>query len=277
MTIDSFIRRLDHTFSWLYYKHQWAEWELLVLAIIAMFLLLWVLKRQKNTAARSTNFDQTSQRPPIIGAKLADHHRNQRVIEDAKERHSDLIAQFSGKKKRKLAGKHIENLNGQITQLHIAINKYKEMEERFIEKITELTADNEKLRDEVEKYKQQDQLASQQTNESAFIDNSQEQELGENEPIAAEIDHEQVASQPQQIVEPVKLEVMDSPSAAEYGYETSQHHKRMVMEKRQNDETSQEEIQKPKPLKRDDDPLDIQKLKAIAALARQIQGYPRHG
>lgn len=257
MTIDSFIRRLDHTFSWLYYKHQWAEWELLVIAIIAMFLLLLILKRQKNAGLRNTNSDQTSQRSPIIGIKLADHHHNRQVIEDVKERHSDLIAQFNGRKKRKVVAKHIENLNGQIRQLHSAINKYKEMEDCFIEKITELTADNEKLRDEVEKYKQQ--------------------ELRENEPIATEIDREQAASQPQQIVEPVKLEVMDSPSTEGYAYKTSQHLQRMVMEKHQDDKTSEEEIEQPKRSRRDDEPLDIQKLKAIAALARQIQGHPRHG
>lgn len=276
MTIDSFIRRLDRTFSWLYYKHQWAEWELLVIAIIALALLLWILRRQKNAAARNSYTDKSSQRSPIIGIKLADHHQNRQAIEDIKERRSGLIAQFSGKKKQKIVAKHIETLNGQISQLQSTINKYKDMEDRFVDKIAELTAANENLRNEFEKYKQEVQPTLQQTDESASVDRPQEEELLENEPIPAKIGNEQDISQPQPVAKPLKLEVIDSPSADGHTYETNRHPHRMVMEKHQNDETSEEEIEQPKRLKRDDEPLDIQKLKAIAALAKQIQGHPRH-
>ncbi len=276
MTIDSFIRRLDRTFSWLYYKHQWAEWELLLIAIIAMALLFWILKRQKNALARSTYNNQSTQHSSIIGIKLADHHHNRQVIEDVKEHRSDLIAQLSGKKKRKVVAKHIESLNGQIMQLQNAINKYKDMEDRFVEKIAELTVVNEQLRNEVEKYKHEEQPTQQSPDESVFVDEPQEKELPENELTSARIEHEQDASQPQRVVESLKLEVRDSTSAERCAYKTNRQHHRMVIAELQGNETSEEDTEQPRHLKRDDEPLDVQKLKSIAELARQIQGYPRN-
>jgi len=51
----------------------------------------------------------------------------------------------------------------------------------------------------------------------------------------------------------------------------------MATEEHQDDDVSEEDTERRRPSRRDEEPLDIKKLKAIAALARQIQGYPRHG
>jgi len=285
MTIDSFIRRLDRTFTWLYYKHQWAEWELLITAIIAMILLLWILRRQKKTTvARNAYNDQASQRSPIIGIKLADHHHNRQVTEDAKERRSDLIAQLSGRKKRKATAKHIEDLNGQIRQLHSAINKYKDMEDRFIEKISELTTANEKLRNELAYHTQQEDLkpTSQQLSKSEAFDSPSIDE--QPEPVEQEEQTDQYDVEAAELpAAQEKIQVFagkqeqDDESTGPRTYKTARRRHQMVTEEQEDEEIQQEDAVHPRPLKRDSEPLDIQKLKAIAALARQIQGYPRQG
>jgi len=275
MTIDSFIRRLDRSFSWLYYKRQWAEWELIFIAIIAMLLLLWILRRQSNGASRGTHAGQASKHAPIIGTKLADHHHNRQAIENAREHHSDLIAHLRGrKKKKKTAATRLEALSEQIRQLQSTIDKYKDREDRFVEKVAELAAANEKLRSEVTKYTQDEQ----QPREPA------EHALEETTVSSvADIEHGQDAAQPRRAIEPPKLKTVDSASAdrqtehAKQERQTEIYPELMVTEEHQDDQKPEEDTEPRRPSPRDNEPLDIQKLKAIAALARQIQGYPRHG
>ncbi|MFH1718996.1 MAG: hypothetical protein ABIF19_16695 [Planctomycetota bacterium] len=331
MTIDSFIRRLDRSFSWLYYKHQWAEWELLAIAIIAMVLLLWILRRQKNAATRNAYADRAaSKRSPIIGIKLADYHQSRHAIEDIKEHRLDLIAQFSGRQKRKIVARHMQSLNEQLRQLQDAIARYKDMEEGFVQKVTELTAANEKLQNEIGKNAHDEQHPRQQTAESAFADDKQQEKTVEHpieqmiESTPAHSEREQDAAQPKPTVTLLKLKVTELPSvdeqpghikqrgqieeyaeqavglspaggethALEGGHEqdgelagqqgpesneTDKRLHRMVAEEHQDDETPEEGAKQPRPLRRESEPLDVQKLKAIAALARQIQGYPPQG
>jgi len=331
MTIDSFVRRLDRSFSWLYYKHQWAEWELLAIAIIAMVLLLWILRRQKNAAARNAYADRAaSKRSPIIGIKLADHHQSQHAIQDIKEHRLDLIAQFSGRQKRKILARHIESLNEQLRQLQDAIARYKDMEDGFVQKVAELTAANEKLQNEIGKNTQDEQHRKQETAESAFAEDKQQEEAVEHpieqmiESTPADSEHEQDAAQPKPTVTLLKLKVTELPSLDEqpghlkqrgqieeyaeqavglspaggkihalaggheqngeladqrapesHGADKQPHH--MVTEEHQADEMPEEDTEQSRPLRRESEPLDVQKLKAIAALARQIQGYPPQG
>jgi len=204
MTIDSFVRRLDRSFSWIYYKHQWTEWELIVIAIIAMVLLLWILRRQSKPAGKNTHSGHAGKRSPIIGIKLADHHHNRQAIENAREHHSNLIARLKGRKARKTAAASVETLNEQIRQLRSAVDKYRGREERFVEKIAELAEANETLRSEAAKYAQDQQQPAPQTVEPALAGEQHEPAPAEHalkrtrEPSVAD-----PASEPQ-AVEPVK-------------------------------------------------------------------------
>lgn len=289
MTIDNFIHRLNRSFSWFYYKHQWAEWELLIIAIIALILLLWILIRQKNAVARNTYEGRASKRSPIIGIKLEDHHHNRQTTDDIKERRSNLIAQLGGRQKRKMVAKHLESLNEQIKQLQGSLNRYAEMEQRFAQKIAELTTANETLQKEIRKNVRDGQASKQQITEAASTDDKQhdnpvQQPTGEiHQTASVETENLHDAAHSEQALETevtesssIELQPQHVEQKAAEQHAKSRRPSNIVAKQHQSEEISEDTEQSRDP-RSVSEPLDVQKLKAIAALARQIQGYPRRG
>jgi len=70
MTVEGLINQIAEYARWLYYR-QWARWELVAIAIIALSLLLLVGNARRKARA---NVRRLRERSPIIGVKLAHRH-----------------------------------------------------------------------------------------------------------------------------------------------------------------------------------------------------------
>jgi hypothetical protein len=69
--VDNIISRLTWFFSWLFSRH-WERWEILIIAIAALFLLLLVLRAMRKAKINSKSY--IPQYAPTIGIRLA--HRD---------------------------------------------------------------------------------------------------------------------------------------------------------------------------------------------------------
>ena len=151
MIANSFVDRLNQLMLRLY-DRQWTEWEILTIAITALFVLLWIISRLRKRAIRSVYENRFMESSPVIGMNLGAHKRSHRVIEDLKK------GRFAaGQKTRQKPTKHAESsdkLREQIKQLQYEILKRKQNEVRFVERLANLTAANEKLQRELSEKKQ---------------------------------------------------------------------------------------------------------------------------
>lgn len=71
MSVEDLTNKLAQYFSWLYYQRQWAQWELLTIAITALVLLLLIAKRRRKKAARKKHTARIREHSPIVGIRLA--------------------------------------------------------------------------------------------------------------------------------------------------------------------------------------------------------------
>ncbi len=278
MTLDSFVRRL---LRWLYYEHQWEEWEVLMIAIPALVLLLLIMRRQRKAAMVITRADHVQERSPIIGVKLAHAKRRGEEIDDLKEGRS-ARTQTRREKKEKLrqATEWLERLNERIGQLQTEIIKRSQTEEHLNQNIAELTAENEQLRHKTTEDKQAEEHLKPQTLESAAICERLKRKIAEHtqanghpkrqeaDLMAANGQHEHTVGDHNQTVERVEQQTSKPLVAGEQ----PQHR---LDECRQADGTLGDGTQQAKKPRRQSEPLDVEKLQAIAALAKQIQGRPR--
>ena len=264
MTLDSFVRRL---LRWLYYEHQWEEWEVLMIAIPALVLLLLIMRRQRKAAAVITRADHVQERSPIIGVKLAHAKRRGEEIDDLKEGRS-ARAQTRREKKEKLkqATEWLERLNERIGQLQTEIIKRSQTEESLNQNVAELTAANEQLRHKITEGKQAEGRLEQKAIESTAICERFKRKIAEH--TQANGQHEHMVGDHNQTVERVEQQT----SKPLFAGEQPQHR---LDECRQADGTPGDGTQQAKKPIRQSEPLDVEKLQAIAALAKQIQGRPR--
>jgi hypothetical protein len=72
MSVEDLTNKLAQYFSWLYFERQWAQWELLALAITALVLLLLIAKRRRKRAAKKKYANRVREQSPIIGIGLAE-------------------------------------------------------------------------------------------------------------------------------------------------------------------------------------------------------------
>ncbi|TKJ32722.1 MAG: hypothetical protein CEE38_22405 [Planctomycetes bacterium B3_Pla] len=274
MTLDSFVRRL---LRWLYYEHQWEEWEVLMIAIPALVLLLLIMRRQRKAAAVITHADHILERSPIIGVKLK---RRGEEIYDLKEgRSARAKTRREKKEKLKQATEWLERLNERIGQLQTEIIKRSQIEESLNQNVAELTAANEQLRHKIAEGKQAEGSLEQKALEPAAIcerlkrkiaEHTQangEPELQEADLIAANGQHEHTVGDHNQTVERVEQKTSKP-------LFTSEQPQQRLGEYRQTDGTPGDGAQQAKKTRRQSEPLDVEKLQAIAALAKQIQRRP---
>jgi hypothetical protein len=72
--VNSIVSRLTHFSSWLI-SRGWERWEILTVAIVALFLLLLVLRAWRKARIKTRYIPQYT---PIIGIRLA--HRGARHV-----------------------------------------------------------------------------------------------------------------------------------------------------------------------------------------------------
>lgn len=306
MTIYSFVGKLARYFSrflsWLYYDHRWAEWELLTIAIAALVPLLLIVRRLRKGTARKVYADQVRERSSIIGVKLADRKQSHLGIRDFGKDRPAHVPKGDGKRRRwSKKTKQLEKSHEQIRRLQHEIIKRRQTEVHLERKIAELTATNERLQHKITEHEQTDGLPKQKFIQLPAINGQIRNKVVEQEQAREHLEQQtaqvwtanerpqdrvtklgqakehpmqQVATnrplqhkvaEPKQTEQPIKQQAAETPTAGLQRGATKPDGG-MLRE-------STEKAREPRELR---EPLDVQKLKAIAALAKQIQGRPRH-
>jgi len=253
MTVSNLIDKLIKFFSLLYFRH-WERWELLIIVLICLVLLLLIIWQQRKSTTKSVYVNQVRERSPIIGVKLADN-RSHLKIEDLKQ---DRSAHLSKKHAKQIKTKEqLEKMNQQVQQLQYEISKHKQTEERLKYQVTELTTElktaNEQLRQNTVVSNQVEQKPKQQIIEVPAV---------KEQPLPEPAESSTVKQQ-------AKQQAGESKAAKKsYNRRVNIHKQpdRLVREKT-------EQVKLSKELR--EQPLDIQRLKAIADLAKQIHNRSR--
>ena len=228
MTLHSFVDRLTQLFSWLYYQHQWEEWELLAIAIAVLIPLFLIAIRQRKERAGRIYTHHDRGRSPIIGVKLANGKHKPPEITDSKKVRSHSTA--IGKNKQDEVIPQIDSSNEQIRQLQCEIARHRQAETRLEQQLAELTATNEKLKHEINEVKQAEEHLQEQTVEL----------------LAAKKKLQEGRSGRKRVEKAIQGQTDPAPATDTI----------------------------PTDSKHANEPLDVEKLKAIAALARQIEQRP---
>lgn len=179
MIVSSFVDRLNQFVSWLS-ERQWAEWEILTISITALFVLVWITRRQRRRAVRNIYDNQFLESSPVIGVNLGVHRRSHHVIKDLKK--GRLAAVQKRHPKQQKSAKQTEpteKLHEQIKQLQYEIIKRKQIEVRLEQRVAHLTASSEKLQHELAENKK----AEKQTAETPAADEQQQPEVPESKQV----------------------------------------------------------------------------------------------
>jgi hypothetical protein len=251
MTVNNLIYKLTKYFSWLYFRH-WERWELLIIVLISLVLLLLIIWQQRKATTKNVYAKQIRERSPIIGVKLADTRRHTKIEDLKKYRSASLSKKQTKQKKEK---EQLEKVNKEIQLLQIEISKHKQNEAHLEKRIVELKAANKELQEKTAQSAKQNSAGTplshhklrQQIIEKPAINKQSQQEFAKSQKIRQIQTGESTTLKNQ------------SKNKAIKSYKPNW----MLREK-----TGQDRI--PKELR--EEPLDVQKLKAIAELAKKIQG-----
>jgi len=253
MTFNNFIDKLIKFFSLLYFR-QWERWELLVIVLICLVLLLLIIWQQRKSTTKSVYVNQVRERSPIIGVKLADNRSHLR-IEDVKQARSTPLSKKEVKQIK--TKEQLTKLNKQVQQLQYEIDKHKQTEaslkHQVIALTTELTTVNEQLRQNPVISNQAVQKPKQQIVEVSTGKEQPPHEPAENSTIRQQ----------------AKQQAGKSKAAQKSYY-------RRIKTRIQPDRYIRENTKQAKmPKEIKEEPLDVQKLKSIAELAKKIQNRSR--
>jgi len=252
MTVSNLTDKLLQFFKWLYLR-PWERWELLLIVLICLVLLLLIVWQQRKSITKSVYVNQVRERSPIIGVKLADNKSHLRIEDYKQGRPASISRKVAKQRKTK---EQLEKLNQQVQQLQYEINKHKQNEERLkhqvIELTTELSTANEQLRQNTILSKQIEQVQKQQIVEMPAV-------------------MERTSAEPaESTVKPQIKQQTDESITAQKSYNLR------IKSRKRSGRVFQE---KTEPVKQSpelrEQPLDIERLKSIADLAKRIQTRPR--
>jgi len=166
MIVRSLAGKLVRFVSWLCYGHQWAEWELLTIAIAALALLWLTIRQLRKGTAKGGEAEHLRARSPVIGINLAEPKRSRRSSKALpKKRLAHALQERQQRQNAKRATRKIEQLNEQLVQLQRKVAKHRQTEVGLEEQLAGLTAANEKLQQEVAESRQAEQRLRQQAAE----------------------------------------------------------------------------------------------------------------
>jgi septal ring factor EnvC (AmiA/AmiB activator) len=182
MIVSSLADRLNQFISWLLYGRQWAAWEILTIAVIAVVVLLWIMSRRRSRKVRRIFEDQFRVSPPVIGANLGARKRSRHVIEDLKKARLVSIHKHNQQQHEKTK-EPSEKLHEEIKQLQHEIFKQKQTELHLEQQVAELTAANEELQRELAESKQALLQTQRQTAEVPAADEHLQHEVSQVEQV----------------------------------------------------------------------------------------------
>lgn len=193
MIVSSLVDKLGFV-SWLF-QRQWAVWEIIALAVVLVFALLWIMRRQRKRAFRNIYDNKFLESTPVIGTKLGSRKRRRNVIKDFKKAQMAAAQQGLTNQHKPANQAASEKLHEQIRQLQREIIKRKKSEVRLEEKVADLTAANEKLQLELAALKQTEkpaelkdevEPASEERPQPEISDDKQSEQPVAQEPAADE-------------------------------------------------------------------------------------------
>lgn len=278
MTIHNLVDRLMQLFSWLYYRRRWEQWELLTAAGAILLLLLWAAKKQRDERKARTRAQAIPQGPPIIGAKLA--ARNP-VRADATDSKRQRLVVPTGDKSGMPNGIEPSAASSENTRTVGRANSVFAQAEpslQFDQQLDELKAANERLQSQINEHEKTEQRLRRRMGKLLAAGKRLRQEVGRLDQA-----DETLQRRPDPAAAQRFGDDLDEPIQAR------KHSKRLPFEfatasglsrTAPNPQGRDEEMlpvdpKRPADSRRAKEPLDIEKLKAIAALARQIQSRPR--
>ena len=199
MIVSSFIDRPGQYVLALF-QRQWAEWEIITIAGIVVFVLLWIMKRQGKLSNRNIYDNQFLESTPVIGTKLGSRKRRRHLIRDFKK--AQLAAAQQGHMNQQKSTKQTEShkLHEQIRQLQREIIKRKKSEVRLGEQVTELTTAKDELQRELAELKQTEHPAELKDEVEPTSEEQLQHEVPEDKEDEQQVDQEQAVEEKQQPV-----------------------------------------------------------------------------
>ena len=185
MIASSFVDSISQFMSWLS-ERQWAEWEIITIAVIALFVLLWIIRWQRKRAIRNIYDNQFLENTPVIGAKLGSRKRRRHLIKDFKKAQLAAAQHGHTNQQKSTKQKESEKLHEQIKQLQREIIKRKQAEVRFEQRIADLATANEKLQLELA----EKERAEEQTEETSAAEEQQKPEIPESKKASQDIEEQ---------------------------------------------------------------------------------------
>jgi len=185
MIVSSFIDRPGQFASWLF-QRQWSEWEIIIIAGIAVFVVIWIMKRQRKLSLRNIYDNQFLESTPIIGTKLGSRKKRRHLIENFKK--AQLAAAQKGHSNQQTSAQKTESekLREQIKQLQYEIIKHREAEVRLKQQVAELTTSKDELQHELAELKQ----AEQQVDKEPVTEEKEQPVISESEQVGQDIGEE---------------------------------------------------------------------------------------
>jgi len=227
---------------WLCYEHQWTESELLAIAGTTVVVLLLVLIRLRRRPVRNIDAGQIREATPIIGANLAEHNLRR---QSSRKMNADSPARTSQMKELpknwKQMTRQFAKSNEQIRRLQHELATRRQSESQLEQKLAELKDANKR---------RNDQIAA-------------------NNPITTQLE--------MQVVE-LKTTVEQLRDEISKRRQTEASLQRQVaeltskLEQTQPDEAATEGPEQVSKSKRLDEPLSIEELKKVSALAKRVTG-----
>ncbi len=187
MIVSSFVDSLNQFTSWLF-ERQWAGWEIITVAVVVLFVLLWIIRQQRKRAIRNVYKNQFLESTPVIGTKLGARKRHRHIIKNFKKAQHAAAQQGHTNQQKSTKQAESEKLHEQIRQLQREIIKRKRSEVHLEEKVAYLTGVNEKLQSELVEIKQAEkQTEETPADEVQVADEPQKSEVTKSEQTSPDI------------------------------------------------------------------------------------------
>jgi hypothetical protein len=237
-------------------------------------LIIW---QHRRGTIRNVYVNQIRERPPIIGVKLADN-KSRLKIENLKKDRPSFSHKTSTKQKK--TKEQLEKLNKQIQLLQLEISKHKQNEERLEKQVTELMTPNKNLRQKAVVNNQVEQSDKKQPDKMSAFDNFQ-QKMNKHKQAGIYskrqiIEMPTVNGQPQhELAKSRRARQQSTQQTGEVKSPTDQSKQKAIESKEPNWMLREKNQQVRASKDISEQPLDVEKLKALAALAKQIRGQRR--
>jgi len=228
--------------SWLCYEHQWTELELSAIAGVTIVLLLLVLIRLRKQSVKNINADQINEATPIIGANLAEYNLRRQASRNMKSDSPVQTSQIQERSKNwKQMTRQFAKSNEQIRRLQHELAKRKQSESFLEKKIVELRESNKRLSDQVVRSQPTTTQFKMQIAELTTTIEQLRDEISRYKQTKISLE--------QQVVE-----------------------LKSKLEQVQSDKAPTETSEKTSKSTRMEEPLSIEELKKVSALAKRVTG-----